>query len=444
MSSSIGHDPILGQCSICYAVGMIATVRKSKLEGEVLIPASKSHTIRALLIASLADGRSSILNPLDSADARSCVEACRLFGAEVAESSRGGERVLEVTGTGGTPGIPDVPVDVGNSGTTLYLAASVAALADRPITFTGDAQIRSRPAGNLLASLADLGAEVSSERGDGKAPFTVRGPWKGGRTSIECPPSQYLSSLLISAPLAKAPETVIEVPLLHERPYVEMTLRWLEERGILLEREGLERFRIPGGQRYRAFEKRVPGDFSSATFFLCAAAVTGSELTLLGLDMADSQGDKAVVGILESLGCSVRAGDSGIRIAGGRLRGRDIDMNAIPDALPALAAAACYAEGTTRLLNVPQARLKETDRIAVMAAELAKLGADVRELPDGLEVRGGASLKGCLADGHGAHRVVMALAVAGLGAAGETRIETAEAAGVTFPGFFDLLEKSVR
>jgi 3-phosphoshikimate 1-carboxyvinyltransferase len=162
--------------------------------------------------------------------------------------------------------------------------------------------------------------------------------------------------------------------------------------------------------------------------------------------MNDTQGDKEVVRILERLGCSVQVETDSITLKGESLKGAEIDMNAIPDAFPALAATACYAEGTTRLINVPQARLKETDRIAVMAEELTKLGAKVQELPDGLEIQGKSPfagkhpLRGGKVQGHGDHRIVMALALAALGAEEPVTIETAEAAAVTFPGFFELLE----
>jgi 3-phosphoshikimate 1-carboxyvinyltransferase len=422
---------------------MIKTVHPARFSKTILVPASKSHTIRALFIALLAEGASRILNPLDSDDTASCLAVCRLFGARIAEGkTSGGDKVLIVEGTSGRITRPLAPVDAGNSGTTLYFASALAALAAQDITFTGDRQLCSRPAVNLLRSLEDLGAKVHCETGS--APFTITGPLRGGKTVIECPTSQYLSALLLAAPLAASPGgntfTEIDVPLLYEEPYVEMTLRWLEIQRIHMERQGLRRFVIPGGQSYRAFEKAVPGDFSSAAFFFCAAAVSGGPVTLRGLDMGDVQGDKAVVPILKSMGCTVKTAGTNITLTGGMLKGRDIDMNAIPDALPALAAAACFAEGKTRLFNVPQARLKETDRIAVMAQELSKMGARVRELPDGLEIEGGGGLRGCRVDGHGDHRVVMALAVAALGAADDTEIETAEAASITFPGFFDLLE----
>ncbi len=409
-------------------------IRPARLAGTVPIPGSKSHTIRALLVAGLAEGESRILHPLDSEDARSCIRASRLLGAEIAEESG----VLTVTGVGGSPRIPENVIDVGNSGTTLYLAAGIAALAGGWTFFTGDGQIRRRSAANLLSALEDLGARTVSARGNGCAPFAIGGPLRGGETSIECPTSQYLSSLLLAAPLARG-TSEIRVPLLHERPYVEMTLSWLDGQGISYERDGLQWYRIPGGQHYRGFERRVPADFSSATFFLCAAALTGSTLTLEGLDMSDSQGDKAVVGMLREMGCTIEENPEGITIRGGRLFGCELDLNATPDALPALAAAACFAEGTTRLTNVPQARMKETDRIRVMAEELGKMGADIEEEEDGLVIRG-SELHGCEVDGRGDHRVVMALAVAGLGARGETVIDGAEAAAVTFPDFFELLQ----
>ena len=424
---------------------------------EVTVPASKSHTVRALLISAAAEGVSEIINPLDSEDTRSCLSAVRQMGAEVKTGSldKSGTEVQSwiVKGTGGdffkeNNHGKDLVIDTGNSGTTLYLAAGIAALSDRPVTFTGDDQIRSRPAGALLKSLEDLGAEVSFSGREGYPPFTVHGPLTGGKTSIECPTSQYLSSLLMCAPLASG-NTEIEVTLLREQPYVEMTLKWLDEQNIQYRNESFKRFLIPGRQRYSSFTKQVPGDFSSATFFFCAAAVTRSTITLKGLDMNDSQGDKAVVGMLEEMGCRAETAGDTVTMSGppegSALKGAVLDLNNTPDALPALAVTACFAEGETRLINVPQARLKETDRIAVMARELSKMGADIEELPDGLVIRGrknknGSFLKGASVSGHGDHRVIMALAVAALRAEGETTIDDDSAVAITFPGFFNLMD----
>ena len=268
---------------------MILTSEKSLLSGEVAVPASKSHTIRALAFASLARGRSAIANPLDSADTRACVDACRALGAAVETGDK-----WTVTGVAGHPRAADDVIDVKNSGTTLYIALGIAALADGWNVLTGDDQTRRRSAASLIEALNMLGAELRAMRPNGCAPVIVRGPLRGGRATIACPTSQYLTSLLISAPLAPR-ETTILVTQLNEEPYVLMTLNWLRKLNVRLLHEDFSEFTIPGGQEYPAFEEEIPGDFSSATFFLCAAAITGSDLTLRGLDMDDPQGDKAVV-----------------------------------------------------------------------------------------------------------------------------------------------------
>ncbi|QEN05121.1 3-phosphoshikimate 1-carboxyvinyltransferase [Thiospirochaeta perfilievii] len=408
-------------------------VSKGKLEGNIRIPASKSHTIRALLIATLAEGESVISYPLNSADTRACKDACIAMGAKIKET----DSQWIVQGTGGKLTQPKEAIDVGNSGTTLYLAAAVAALSHLPITFTGDYQIQRRSAANLLNSLEDLGVKVESN--NGCAPFTITGPIKGGTTTIECPTSQYLSALLLAAPLSEG-KTEINVPLLHEKPYAEMTVRWMEEQGIKIDDTDYSHFVIDGGKKYKNFNRSIPADFSSSAFFFTAAAVTGSTLTLQGLDMSDSQGDKAIVEYLRKMGCEINIDGDNMTIVGKGMTGCDLDINATPDALPALSACACYAQGTTRLLNVPQARMKETDRIAVMTAELRKMGANIVELEDGMEITGGP-LKGAEVCGHDDHRVVMALAVAALGAEGINKIDTAEAVDITFPGFFEHLDR---
>jgi 3-phosphoshikimate 1-carboxyvinyltransferase len=413
---------------------MKLTVTKSTLAGTVEIPGSKSHTIRAVAIASLAGGTSTIRKPLVAADTMAAVEAYSLLGAQI---TRPDEWI--VNGADAQPRVPDNVIDVANSGTTLYVALGSAALVDGVTVFTGDDQIRRRPAQPLIDALNALGARVESTRRNGMAPIIVRGPMTGGHVRIDgSKTSQYLTSLLLNCPLAKG-DTVIEVTNLVEQPYVEMTLGWLAEQGIQVENEGFERFTIPGRQSYREFDKPIPADFSSATFFLCAAAVTGSDITLLGLDMNDTQGDKAVVDMLMEMGCKIDLLENGLRIIGGNLRGGTFDLGDTPDALPALAVTACFAEGETRLVNVAQARLKETDRIAVMREELSKMGADIEELPDGLVIRG-SKLHAAQVHGHYDHRVIMSLAVAGLCLDGETEVYTAEALNVTFPTFVELMQ----
>jgi len=427
---------------------MNVRITPRRFTGAFKIPASKSHTIRQLLIASLADGESVIKYPLDSLDTRSCLCACKAFGAEIAEQCDGEEISWKIRGNNGFKkgADPHTVIDVGNSGTTLYLALAVAGLQQNPIEFTGDEQIQKRSAAPLLDALAGLG--VKSTSNNGCAPITINGPWKGGRVSLQCPTSQYLSAILIAAPLAPAGTvTEIEVPLLNEKPYVEMTLSYLKAHGIPYDTSpDFSFFSIPGGSCWKAVSSSVPGDFSSAAFPAVAAAITGGPVTLLGLDPQDTQGDKFFFEMLNKMGCNVQYNDNGengqsITVSrNGSLRGGIFDLNKTPDLLPAAAVTAAFADGDTALVNVAHARIKETDRIAVMMQELAKLGIRCTELPDGLVIHGKGALSSIynpVIDGHGDHRIVMSFAAAALGCPVPIEITTAECAAVTYPGFIE-------
>jgi 3-phosphoshikimate 1-carboxyvinyltransferase len=411
--------------------------RKSRLKGTVSIPASKSHTIRAIAIASLAQGQSLIRNPLSSADAASAVSTYRALGAAIDTSD---PKLWKVTGTGGQIQVPIQPVDVGNSGTTLNIALGSASLVGKgqTITFVGDQQTQSRPIGPILNSLTELGAKGVSVNNNGKAPAKVTGHLLGGKTAIACSTSQYLSSLLLCTPLADK-DSEINVTLLNEPGYVQMTLDWLDSQGIQYRKQQMKKFSVKGRQSYKPFDRPVPADFSSATFFLCAGALLGEEVTLLGLDFKDSQPDKAVVDYLKGMGAKITVQTEAVTVSAAGLKGIEIDMNKTPDALPAMAVTAAFAEGVTRLVNVPQARGKETDRIACMAQELRKLSVQVEELPDGLVIQGGRPQPAAV-HGWGDHRIVMALALAGLLLDGPLTVDTAEAMSVTFPDYVKLMQ----
>ena len=410
-------------------------VEGAPLRGAAVIPGSKSHSIRAVAIASLAPGESVIRQPLDSADARAAFRAYKAFGANIADEGD----CWRVQGTGGRLKLPDSVIDVANSGTTMRIALASAALIPEGITvLTGDKQVCSRPCGPLAQSLNDLGARVRSTRGTSNPPFVVEGTLRGGRTSIEAVTSQYVSALLINAPLAEG-DTHLRVPLLNERPYVGITLDWLARQGIKIDAaDDWSEFHISGGQTYQPVDRRIPGDFSSATFFLAAGALQDNEVFSSGLDMTDTQGDKAVVDYLKQMGAEVRIDAEGINVRSKTLVGCEIDLNATPDALPMMAVLGCFAKGTTRLVNVPQARLKETDRIAVMREELTKMGAKITELPDGLVIEESA-LRPAEVEGHDDHRVVMSLAIAGAMLPGTTTINGYEAVNITFPTFCEVL-----
>lgn len=421
-------------------------VKKSKLLGTIAIPASKSHTIRAMLVATLAKGTSHVANVLTTGDGASAISAAKSMGATVAVSGSS----VTVQGVSGNYDLGSDDFNMENSGTSTNLFASAAALGSRQRRFDGDSSLRTRPFKPLLAALKNLGAGYSLESTKSDLPFTVKGPIKGGLTRVNGVSSQFVSSLLFSCPCAPQ-DTRIDVENLHERPYVEITMHWLDRLKILYEAsssfEDAEAsqdtitFLVRGRQSYPAIDYTVPGDFSSATFAAVAAPLTGSVLELHGLDFSDPQGDKGVFEVLARMGTAVEKSGSATVVNGTKkVGGRVIDLNAMPDSLPAFSVLGCVAQGETRIVNVGQARIKETDRIAVMTQELAKMGADISEEKDGLLIRP-HRLVGANLNGHGDHRVVMALALAGMAAEGETIIDTAEAAAVTYPTFLEDFRK---
>ncbi|MGD2035637.1 MAG: 3-phosphoshikimate 1-carboxyvinyltransferase [Bacteroidales bacterium] len=400
---------------------------RSSLGGGIMIPASKSHTIRAVAVAAMANGTSILHNPLDSEDARSALKAAGEFGARIKVLD--GKWIIE--GVDGKINKLAGYIDVANSGTSLRIFSALAAQADHDMTFDGDPSIRQRPMTPLISALQSLGAKVKSQ--NNRCPFTVRGPLKGGSATVDGISSQFVTALLFTAPLTKD-DTEIRVKNLHERSYVEITLDWLRSQQIDFEQDGLEWFKIRGKQKYKAFEKQIPADFSSATFALCAAAVTQSEILIKGLDFGDHQGDKMVFEYLKKMGLEMQHEKEGVRVTGKELNGIEIDMNNTPDALPAMAVVGCFAKGKTRLYNVEQARLKECDRISAIKKELTFMGAKIEELKDGLIIEN-SKLTGREVHGYNDHRMVMALSIAGLASEGETIVDAAGSVSVTYPSF---------
>ncbi|MCM8764300.1 MAG: 3-phosphoshikimate 1-carboxyvinyltransferase, partial [Candidatus Omnitrophica bacterium] len=388
-----------------------------------------------VVIASLSAGQSKILHPLESLDTMAAVNACRAFGAKI-NTEKG---CWTVDGFNRNQKKPQKALDLMNSGTSFNLMCGVAALGNFDIVLDGDESLRTRPVEPLLSALRELGAQAFSINQNGKPPVKIKGPIFGGKARVDGINSQFVSSLLISAPLATG-DTELIVTNLHEVPYVMMTLKWLDFQGIKYWRsEDLTHFFITGNQTYFPFVREMPGDWSSATFPLVAAAITESDVLVKGIDVNDVQGDKKIIDYLKQFGSCIYEEKQAVKVSKGNLKGLEVDLNSTPDALPAMAVLGCAAQGSTKLFNVPQARIKETDRIRVMAQELSKMGADIQEIEDGLVIRR-SFLKGALVDGHKDHRVVMALTLAGLIAEGETIITTAEAISITFPEFFEAMK----
>jgi 3-phosphoshikimate 1-carboxyvinyltransferase len=415
---------------------MIASVERSLISGEVYAPPSKSYTHRAILITALGAG-GKVLRPLLSADTLATVSASEAFGARIRKEPQKND--LSIEGVRDLPQTPEDVIDVLNSGTTLRFCSAVAALTAGAV-LTGDSSIRTRPNGPLLSSLSELGADAFSIKNNGKAPLVIRGKMLGGTAHLQGGlSSQFLSALLIACPLAERETRIIIEGELKSRPYAEITLDMLHDAGIKIEEQKQE-FIVSPGQSFGLKEYTIPGDFSSASYPLAAAAVTGSEAIVKGV-LPSRQGDSAIIDILTRMGAQVswnrESGD--LKIKGGDLEGVEVDASRTPDLVPTIAVLGAVANGETTVVNAEHVRHKETDRLHAMAVELAKMGANIKERPDGLVIQGG-KLHGASVHGYHDHRIVMALTVAGF-VAGETKIDTAEAVDVSYPGFFMEMER---
>ncbi len=413
-------------------------VKKSDLKGSIKIPGSKSNTTRAVFIASLAEGKSIIRNPLPSADCLSTVKVCKNLGAEIDL----GENWI-VKGVGKKPKCPSMVLDSGNSGTTFYIALAVAGLVDGYSVIAGDPQLSERPAQPLIDSLNDLGAKAFSTRNTGTAPVVVKGILKGGKTKLPGINSQWLTPLLISCPLSNG-DTEVYVENLQEKPYIRMTLGWLKRQNISFKEENMEKFYLPGGQSYKPFNETIPGDWESACFPLVAAAITNSDITIYGVDINDYQGDKAIINILRDMGANIEVKDrgrNGIIVKGGKdFQGIEINCSDLPDIIPIAAVLGCRAKGKTVLTNLGASRLKETDRVRSITEELIKMGAKIEESENSLTIYE-SDLRGTLIDGRNDHRIVMATTVAGFIAKDFTLINNAEYVKISFPNFFEIMSQ---
>ena len=387
------------------------------------------------MIAMFAYGVSHIRNPLFSEDTKAAFDASEKLGAKVIVDEN--ENTVTIDSRMLGKGIETVELDMLNSGTTTYLLTGLAASLGIPVTIKGDESLSSRPVKPLLDAYEKLGAEVVSN--NGMMPFTIKGPVSGGEVSIEARTSQYLSSLLLGLVLAKGSSRV-HVPLLYEKPYVTMTLSWLEKQRADCEiSEDYSEASIKGNGRYTPFDASIPGDYSSATFFFILAAAGKRRIRVKGLWKDDSQGDKRVLEVLGKMGALVTWDEDDVIVEGRKIRGGYYDINDIPDALPALSVLSLFASSPVTLGNVPQARIKETDRIKVMHDELEKAGARIEELDDGLVIYP-SNVHDAYLQGHDDHRVIMALSILGKISGRKIVIDDTSKAGVTFPTFFNLLD----
>lgn len=410
---------------------MALQIEPSKLQGSVTLPSSKSHTLRAILFASLAEGTSQIDHFLPSPDTTAMIEAILLLGATVQVQNQ----TLFIQGFAGKPKAPSQEIDCGNSGLVLRLIGALAALSPHKTILTGDASIRhNRPVKPLLDGLLQLGASATSLLNNDHAPIEVAGPFTKRSATIDGEDSQPVSALLIAA--AFAPQaTELHVVNPGEKPWIDMTLDWLKKLGISYQMKDHTYYRLEGSSKIEPFHYSVPGDFSTAAFPIAAALLTQSEITIHNVDMHDIQGDKAIIPLLEKMGASFLIQNKTLTVKkSSQLTGMKIDINSIIDALPILAVIGCFAKGTTEIVNGAIARKKESDRISCIARELKKMGAKVEEKPDGLIVHT-SQLHGATLQSHNDHRLALSLSVAALAAKTPSKIEQTECIAKTYPNF---------
>jgi len=396
--------------------------------GKVKAPPSKSHTHRAFIMASLSTGETVVSSPLLAQDTISTLDAVCSMGA----MRRFEGDAVHISGS--TLRAPEGIVDVGNSGTTMRILTGIAATLDSPVTITGDDSIRKRPMAPLLNALRELGARCESHMG--LPPVTVCGPLRGGKTNINGNmSSQFITSLLMSAPLADEDVDISVIGKMVSRPYVDVTLKMMSDFGIEF-REGDNEFSVPAGQHYTAADYTVPGDFSSAAFPLAAGALAG-EVTVTGLDLQDPQGDKAILDILRQFGADVKTSNDSATVARSSLEAIELDMGNIPDLFPITAVLAATASGKTRLYGAPQLRFKESDRILHTVSMLKNMGAEIVETDDGCVIHGVPHLHGSWIDPVDDHRLMMAASIASLVAEGPMTIKNGECHAVSYPNFLE-------
>lgn len=419
-------------------------IKRSTLSGEISIPSSKSHTMRAILFASMASGKSLIRHVLRSPDTTAMIQACQTFGAKIQIT----HDHIEIEGLNGQIIRADDVIHAGNSGIVLRFCSALGALAPLPVVITGDDSIKyQRPMQPVLDGLSQLGASASSMRGDGFAPIVIRGPIKSGKAIISGEDSQPVSALLIAAAFA---EGAIELQVKNpgEKPWVVMTLNWFDRLGIGYEHHEFERYRMLGRSKVDNFRYEVPGDLSTAAFPVAAALVTGSELLVKNIDLSDAQGDKELFATFQQMGAQFDIDEKNKTLfvrKGFSLSGITVDINNFVDAFSILAVVACFAEGETRIHNAAIAKTKECNRLQCMTSELRKMGAEITEIEDGVIIKK-SSLKGAALHSYHDHRVAMSLSVAAMGAKGESVITSVECISKTFSTFmneFNLLGANI-
>ncbi len=410
-----------------------------RVAGRVRPPGSKSLTNRALVVAALAKGRSTLSGALDSEDTQVMVESWRKLGVAVDHNAARG--TMKVTGCGGQIPATSADLFLANSGTSIRFLTAAVSLGRGEYRLDGVPRMRERPIEDLLAALRTLGSDARGEAGTGCPPVRVRA--KGLRGGIVRVPggqsSQYASALLMAAPYAAGDVRIELTGEVVSEPFVRMTVAVMRDFGMVVEMPQPNQFVVPAGQVYTGQLYDIEPDATAAGYFWAAAAITGGEVTVEGIGPTSPQGDVALVDLLEKMGAKVRRTRDSITVTGQPLHGIEADMRAISDTTLTLAVVAAFATGPTTITGVEHIRKQETDRIAALTTELRRIGVQVTERQDGLVIHPSPP-RGATIETYNDHRMAMSFALAGLRVPGIV-ISNPACTAKTYPQFFDDLKR---
>ncbi len=409
----------------------------TRMNGEINIPGSKSISNRALLLATLAKGTTTLTNLLDSDDIRYMLASLKQLGVNYRLSNN--NTVCELEGMGSPLNSEQAQsLFLGNAGTAMRPLCAALTLGHGEFTLTGEPRMEERPIGDLVDALRQLGADVTYLKNDGFPPLTIKAKGlNGGDVEIAGNlSSQFLTALLMVAPLTKDSVNITIKGELVSKPYIDITISLMAKFGVKVINHDYARFEIPSGQQYVSPGKvLVEGDASSASYFLAAGAIKGGEVKVTGVGRLSIQGDVKFADVLAEMGADIEWGDDYIIVRQSTLTGIDMDMNHIPDAAMTIATAALFAKGVTSIRNIYNWRIKETDRLAAMATELRKVGATVDEGHDYITITPPAVLNTAAIDTYNDHRMAMCFSILAFADCGIT-INDPDCTSKTFPDYF--------
>jgi len=410
-------------------------VIRSCLRGEVTAPPSKSYTHRAIILGALVGERFEVIRPLISDDTEATLSAIEMMGATI---DRGVNSIRIFC-----PRIvaPKSTIDARNSGTTLRLISGIAALIEGKTQITGDDSLRRRPMKPLLNALRELGAKCAGEGAEEHPPVRIEGPMTGTHAKLPGDvSSQFISSLLIACPMKKTPTRIKITGSQKSRSYVDISLDVLKKLRIEVNRVP-DGFEMQGGQRPKGRTFEIPGDFSSAAFLMCGAAITGGDVRIRGLDISSPQGDAAILKVLSEFGSKIETSGDMIRCVAGERLPFEFDVSNTPDLFPILAVIAATANGRSRLFGGEHLKFKESNRIETTVAMLSDLGVDAQATADGCIINGKGKIRGGTINTHNDHRIMMSAVIAGLASEQGVILSDDSSYVISYPAFIDDVQK---